>query len=172
MIYVVLRLKWGFWSRTSCIDLMSLSPIVLIGLFRMVTPTRLVAYHVVVTPLVGDSFHSTTFTSKEKCVAALRMFRLGPTRFCSFAFETNSTVKQWSKELVLHLCNLFFRVNLCGAAPELLVQRPVGGRTPPKATRCVFFFPHPLTTHFFLILKSHFVYWFNEFVTNSFNRTV
>ena len=79
----------------------------------------------------------------------MRMFRLGPTRFCSFAFETNSTVKQWSKELVLHLCNLFFRVNLCGAAPELLVQRPVGGRTPPKATRCVFFFPHPLTTHFF-----------------------
>ena len=39
---------------------------------------------------------------------------------------------------MLHLCNLFFRVNLCSAAPELLVQRPVGGRTPPKATRCVF----------------------------------
>ena len=40
--------------------------------------------------------------------------------------------------MVLHLCNLFFRVNLCGAAPELLVQRPGGGRTPPQVTRCVF----------------------------------
>lgn len=46
------------------------------GLYMMVTPTRLVASHVIVIPLVGDSFQAQHLYKKEKCVAALLMFQI------------------------------------------------------------------------------------------------
>ena len=85
----------GFVKSRFVIAFNDLSPIDLRRLCRMVTPTRLVAPYVVVIPLVGDSFQAQHLYQKEKSLLLFcRCFRLGPTRFCRFAFDTNSTVKQ------------------------------------------------------------------------------